>query len=54
MKITPVNEPNGQGNGWIEATLETATGFEVDNGQEVIEFFDTYAEAEIFIKKAKD
>ena len=54
MKIIPVNEANGQGNGWQETTPETATGFEVDNGQEVVEFFDTYEQAQLFIKNHKD
>lgn len=52
LKIIPVNEPNGEGNGWNSCPEELATGFEVDDGEEVIEFFSSRKEAENFIANA--
>jgi hypothetical protein len=48
--IIPVNEPSGEGNGWAACQENLATGFEVDNGIELIGFFLTRAEAEKFSK----
>lgn len=45
MKITPVNESLGAENGWYPSSFEKATGFEVDNGDEVVYFTDNYFEA---------
>ena len=51
LKIIPVNEPFGEGNGWDKCKQKYATGYEVDNGKEVVEFFSTRAEAESFVNK---
>lgn len=50
LTIIPVNEPNGEGNGWAKCEESLAAGFEVDNTYEIIEFFTTRKEAEDFIK----
>lgn len=52
LTIIPVNESRGFGNGWEPCQESEATGFEVDDGNGVIAFFDTRAEAEIFIDGA--
>lgn len=53
MKIIPVNEPNGDGNGWDECPEQIATGFELDDGIEVIGFYNSRVEAEKALAKAK-
>lgn len=53
LKIIPVNEPNGEGNGWDECPEHIATAFEVDNGAEVVECFNTRSDAVDFIEKQK-
>ena len=51
MKIIPMNEPHGEGNGWHEC-LDEAEGvmFCVDNGHEIIQAFDTRDEAESYAR----
>jgi hypothetical protein len=46
MKITPVNEPRGEGNGWEPCAEDKATSFELDNGKEIVGLFDTRKDAE--------
>lgn len=53
MKIIPVNEPNGEGNGWDECPEGIATGFELDDGAEVIGFYFTKSDAQKALAKAK-
>lgn len=43
LKIIPVNEPNGFGNGWDECPEDQATGFEIDDGTQVVDFYSTRA-----------
>lgn len=52
LKIVPVNEPNGEGNGWEQCAEKDATGFEVDQGGALVEFFTTRKQAEAFVAKA--
>ena len=51
LKIIPVNEPNGKGNGWDACPESQATGFEIDDGVEVVDFYSTRAEAEAEVSK---
>lgn len=47
-KITPVNEPNGEGNGWDECPEAQATGLEVSDIKYgyLLGFYESRAEAE--------
>jgi hypothetical protein len=54
--IEPMNEPNGEGNGWDHCAEDEATIFVVcenatDDDQGAVEDFDTMAEAVEFVKR---
>lgn len=53
LTIIPVYESAGEGNGWDVAPSDAlATMYEVDNGDRVVAFVPTRAEADTFIASA--